>query len=440
MKKISILLVSLALAIPSFAQDNDEPNRLLLTNSIGNTQGYVLDRVQDISFARVDGEVKANVEIFDVECDMLSLSVMKTEACGSFKLDILPATIANVYNDLTIITYINNYSSPTVYYEDFPTANLTGIELQPATDYVLVTVGIDRYGVEDGVVRVPFTTPSIPVKGNPEVAAEVVDRQLTSFSVKFTPNDDVMSYYCVAGEKGTLQSQFEMFAPMMGLTSFTDMIMSWGLERFGENVVEWTGMAPNTEYEVYYVALDKDRTPADYQCIEVSTLALGGDGEASVTIELGKYEYADWYGEMQPSQYISFIPNEEASCYRFNVYLAETYDPKADEIKDELRTDPPMPTAYWFFYDPITTDYQINPNTECVAIAAAKNGNGEWGEVVELRFTTPAEADGKPAGIASAKDSGKNLKSRIQSKKTSSFSHQPGKAPEFVKAKKLQLK
>lgn len=439
MKKLSIFLASAALTVSAFAQDTEVPNRLILTNTIGNTTGYVLDRVQDITFARVEGEVKAEVEIFDVQLDMLKVAVTKTSACNSYKLDILPATIANRYDDLTVITYINNYTNAPVFYEDFTNADLTGIELKPATDYVLVTVGIDQYGVEDGVVRVPFTTPRPEIIGNPEVTAEVVDRQLTSFSIKFTPNEDVSEYYCVAGEKGSLMSQYEYFGPMMGLSSFTDMIMSWGLPRFIEDTVEWTSMAPNTEYEVYYVAVDMDGTPADYQCLEVSTLALGGEGAASVAIELGDYEYTDWNGEMLPSQFITFTPNDQSSCYRIGVYLASSYDEKAEEIKDELKSDPEMPTAYWFFYDPLTTDFQINPDTECVAIAAAKNGNGEWGDVTELRFTTPSEADGKPDGARFK--AAAPVKSRLATKKAGmQRAHEPGKAPAFPRVKKLQLK
>ena len=48
-----------------------------------------------------------------------------------------------------------------------------------------------------------------------------------------------------------------------------------------------------------------------------------------------------------------------------------------------------MPTPGWFQYEELTTDYQIDPGTKCVVIAAAKNINGEWGPVTEIFFTTP---------------------------------------------------
>ena len=440
MKKFTILLALLAFFIPAFSQSEGDPNRLFLKNTIGNTTGYVLDRVSEISFAKVDGEVKANAEIYAVECDMLKLSVMRTEACNGFKIDIIPANIANVYDDLTVITYIDR-GNPGVYYEDFTNAELTGIDLKPGTDYVLITIGIDGYGIEDGVVRVPFTTPKPALIGNPEITAEIVDRQLDSFSVKFTPNDDVSSYYCVAGEKGVMMSQFEFFGPMMQLSSFTDLIMKWGLERQGETIAEWKDMAPNTDFEVFYVALDANGTPADYKVMEVSTLALGGDGESKVDIEILEYEYAEWNGEMKPSQYIGFTPNDQTSCYRIGVYKAGNYDSNRDEILKELKTDPSMPTAYWFFYDPLVTDYQIDPNTEVVAIAAGKNGNGEWGEVTEVRFTTPEKAEGNPEMSEKPVSGTSDIKTRLICKKqTNAINHTPGKIPALHKTNKIQLR
>lgn len=439
MKKLSILIASLALAIPAFSQNEEAPNRLILTDAIGNYHGYVLDRVKDLTFARIDGEVKADVKIIESGLEELTVSVIKTPSCYSYILDIIPANTANQYDDLTIISYLGRYEH-TRYYDDYPQATLSGIELEPATDYVLVTVGYDGYGIADGVSRAPFSTPKPEIAGSPEVKAEVVDTQLKSFSVKFTPNDDVLAYYCVAGEKGTLEEQFQMFGPMMGLSSMADLIMSWGLERTGEQTVTWNDMSPNTEYEVYYLALDVNGNPDDYNILELSTLALGGEGEAKVDIKIGDYEYADWGGEMKPSQYITFTPNDQASCYRFGVYTAEIYDGSTEEIKDELRSDPPMPMAYWFFYDAMTTDFQIDPNTECVAIGAAKNVNGEWGEITEVRFTTPAKAEGDPGVAGKPVSNSKDVKTRMAAKKSiKSFDFTPGKVPAIRKQRKLQL-
>ena len=247
----------------------------------------------------------------------------------------------------------------------------------------------------------------------------------------------------MAGEKGSLQSQYEMFAPMMGFTSFTQMVMSWGYECAGAETKEWTGMAPNTEYEVFYVAIDENGTPAECKCLEVSTISLGGEGEALVEITPGDYMYTDWGGEMKPSQFFTFTPNDQASCYRFSVIAAQNYDADPEGYKSDLCSDPFMPTAYWFFYEPMTTDFQIDPLTEVVAIAAAKNSLGEWGAVNELRYTTPEEPEGDYLEAPARKATGKISGRLNPAKANGAFSHTPGYAPVMpknAKNAKIQLR
>ena len=141
---------------------------------------------------------------------------------------------------------------------------------------------------------------------------------------------------------------------------------------------------------------------APHTVFELTTKSLGGEGTAEVAITIGEYTLGEWWDEegntvMLPSQFITYTPNDQTSAYRFGVYLASNYDADAEAIKEELCSDPPMPTMGWFFYEELTTDYQIDPNLDCVVIAAAKNANGEWGPVTEVRFTTPADMPSKSA-------------------------------------------
>lgn len=425
MKKSILLLVSIIFSLSTFAQV-ENPNRMLLHKSSGMYEGYVLEKVDSITFKKVDGEVSAEVYVNEVTLEKAVVSVMRSDACQGFKISCLPSIKANAYSDDALIQYIDN-DTDNIYYQDFENAELTGVAFEPNTDYTIATVGIDEYGVSCDVYRAYFTTPSLPLVGNPYVDTEVVDTQLTSFTVKFIPNSDVSSYSVLAGEKGTMQSQFEMFAPMFGFVNMGQMIQGWGIPYTAEETYTWSGMAPNTEYEVFIQALDSEGTMAPYQVIELSTAALGGEGVAEVKIELGEYKLADWYGEMLPSQFISFTPNDQTSCYRISVYTADIYDADVDAIKSELCSEPPMPTVGWYQYEALTTDYQIDPNTSCVAIAAAKNINGEWGPVTELRFTTPSES---PTAIPSKKIQKRNLGNNVNSL---------GKLPVFKSGKGVML-
>ena len=284
MKRFPILLASLlTAAAPVLAQTEETvPNRILVTNELGSYTGYVLDRVNDIRFGYVEGEVAAKIDLDGFDLDVLDLSITRTEACEGFKITVIPGVIASqLTSDLQAIAYINRYTSD-IYYQDFSGAQLTGIELNPDTEYAVMTVGIDRYGCECDVDKVFFHTDAPEIVGNPHVEAVIDETTLTSFTMTFTPNEDVTAYYCVAGEKGTLQSQYEMFAPMFGFTNFSQMIQQWGLEETAQATKTWTGMTPNTEYEVFVAMLDINGNFAPYEVYEVSTTALGGPGEATV--------------------------------------------------------------------------------------------------------------------------------------------------------------
>lgn len=87
--------------------------------------------------------------------------------------------------------------------------------------------------------------------------------------------------------------------------------------------------------------------------------------------------------------------------------------------------------AKWFFYEPVTTDFQIDPNTEAVAIAAAKNANGEWGTICVKRFTTPAAT--APATAPAMKA---NAKTGFVARQRHNFTvtmPQAGRLPKFGK-------
>lgn len=396
MNKLAAMAVGLlATAASSFAQTSDEaPNRILINQASG-VNGYVMEHVDSITFARVEGEVLAEAEILEiVSLDTLKVAVTKTPACYTYMIDIIPAAVASrLENDVKAINYINRPTAQR-YWDDFTDAELTGISLQANADYVLMTVGFDSYGIPAGVFRLPFSTPAPDIVGNPEVTCTVDATTLNSFTMTFVPNDDVLCYYCVAGEKGTMQQQYEMLGPMFGFVTFGDMIKAWGFKNIGTQTNTWNNMSPTTEYEVFVQCLDVNGNYAPYQVFEVATEGLGGEGEASVSVEIGDYVMNDWDGVMKPSLFVSYTPNDQASCYRFGVYKAEEYDSDPEAIQGNIKSDPPMPMAYWFFYDPLTTDYQVDPNTEIVVVAAAKNINNEWGPITEVRYTTPETLEG----------------------------------------------
>jgi hypothetical protein len=413
MKKILLSLAMVAGALSLSAQD--APNRMLVVNTAGNYTSYQLNNVEKLSFASVEGTVACDVAVKDFTDNTITVSATRSEACSSFTIGVFPGVIARSFVESADMTkaYMDQANSPR-YYEDFSNGTITGVELTAGTEWAVVTQGYDGYGTPCEARAAYFTTAAEDVVGNPQVTTTVTGSTQDSISFKFVANADVSEFYYVLFGKGEFESQYEMFAPMYGFTNQSEMIVKWGVSHDGNSTYSYTyqNLDPNTEYELYIQALDANGNFAPMTKVACSTSEKGGSGDASVAIKLGDYIYNDWNGEQLPSQFVTFTPNDQTWRYRIGVYLADEYDADTDEIKAYIQSEPPMAMAYWWQYETLTTDYQINPNKDCVAIACAQNVDGVWGDFTVLRFTTPASVSNAPAKSAARVGAGDTIRSR----------------------------
>lgn len=101
MKKFfSIAALALAMSTGVQAQTDVVPNRMIINSSVAS-KAYAVDHVDSISFARKDGEVKANVEFLkyekdEDENDVVYVKVTRTDPSSSFKIEVLPTTPQSV--------------------------------------------------------------------------------------------------------------------------------------------------------------------------------------------------------------------------------------------------------------------------------------------------------------------------------------------------------
>lgn len=397
MKKLyTTLLCSAVFASSAFAQSLSN-ERMVVTSTSGQTTSYAVDRIQQIAFPVASGEAKAEVSVSSIDADNVTFVVTRNEHATSFKLDILPSLRANAMTDEQLVNYVDA-NNKSVYTQDFTAGKveLSSFGAKAQTEYTAVTVGIDEFGTLCGVSRANFTTLPAVLVGSPKIEQGELAIDARSFSLTTTANADVKGYATLSGEKGIIQSQYKSWGPMMGFTNFCDMVKGWGFQHEpGENGWEavtdsWKDMSPGTDYEIFVQGWDANDNYMPCDTISFITKELGGAGLATVDIALGDYKLQDWNGEQLYSQFITFTPNDQSSCYRFTVCTAENYNKDPEGYANDLRQDPPMPMSNWFFYEPITTDFQINPETDAVALAVAKNSKGEWGTVVVKSFTTPS--------------------------------------------------
>ncbi|MDE6653742.1 MAG: hypothetical protein K2K37_05075, partial [Muribaculaceae bacterium] len=279
--------------------------------------------------------------------------------------------------------------------------------LLPESEYTLFTVGQDEYGTDAGVDRVPFVTPSPEITGNPHVESNVISTEPNSFTMAFYPNDDVRNYWVLAGEKGSIQEQYEANASQLGLANFSSMISTFGILCQGDFEYTWNDLVPNTDYEVFVAIADVNGWFAPYQMFRTSTLSLGGSGDAYVDINVESYAFADWDGVLLPTLSVSYVPNDQACGYRVALCSQIEYDLNPDGYNHDLCSEPIIPTSNWYHYSPDTCDYPIAQSVPVVILAAAKNADGVWGNVNTVRFTTPdsiEDNDSQPeANVKAAK-------------------------------------
>lgn len=137
MKKILFTLVAFLVGFTAYAQS--DVNRMLIVDKNGYFKGFALENVDYASFANVTGEVRADVTISDVALDKIVMSVTRTSACQGFKLVCVPTVQIANYTDQGLAQFIDNDNDYT-YYQDFKDGELTGIQLEPRTDYTIATV------------------------------------------------------------------------------------------------------------------------------------------------------------------------------------------------------------------------------------------------------------------------------------------------------------
>lgn len=371
-------------------------DNLIIHKTNGTREEFTIDELDSLTFKNIEGRVAADINIIDHTINTIKFDITRTESCVGFKLMCLDFESISTLGDDDIIYYVDKNVSE-VNYQDFEEVEIKDLNLDYETEYAIVTVGIDEYGLLCDVVKARFATPSENLVGSPDVEVEVIENNLYDFTLLFTPNSEVSKYSVLVAEEGTIEYQYAIFSYW---NNMGDMIVDWGYEFSKKTTQDYTDQSPGTYYEVYIQAFDKNGNRAPYEVFKFKSKSYGGEGVAKVDIKLGDYIMSEWLNEnsewvMLPSQYFTFTPNDQTSAYRFNVVLVENYEKDADEYIEDLCSEPSMQTPGWYQYKTLSTDFQINPNTKCVAIAAAKNINDEWGPVTELYFKTPNKMPGE---------------------------------------------
>lgn len=404
MKKLfSSFIVCLIGTMSLFAQTN--PNRVLITDKDGNTRGFLAERIDSIWFTKVEGKVAAQIEYIDYlygkngNEDSVVINITRTSECQAFQIDCLPKVRADILgNETNLANYMESQGGELLWY-DFSEERLHGYDFQSDTEYSIITLGYDKYGIPCGVERLDFKTPKKELVGDCSIEYEVTDVTPYEITIKFTPASGVAGYAaCLFGE-GQAEEQFQQFGPMFGFVNMGDMIKSFGFKDTGAATYTWENNDPGTNYEIYVQPWDVNGTYADMIEIHVTTKKIGGEGVAEMTIEIGDFGGS----ESGYYQIVTYTPNDQVSMHR-DILIEKNSENAENEdyIKKLLMGDMPGDPE-WNQYGVDVASWTADPETEYIAYSMGMNINDEWGPLAKKEFKTPA-APGAAAAKAKTVD------------------------------------
>lgn len=404
MKKLfSSFIVCLIGTMSLFAQTN--PNRVLITDKAGNTRGFLAERIDSIWFTKVEGKVAAQIEYIDYlygkngNEDSVVINITRTSECQAFQIDCLPKVRADILgNETNLANYMESQGGELLW-NDFSEGRLHGYDFQSDTEYSIITLGYDKYGIPCGVERLDFKTPKKELVGDCSIEYEVTDVTPYEITIKFTPASGVAGYAaCLFGE-GQAEEQFQQFGPMFGFVNMGDMIKSFGFKDTGAATYTWENNDPGTNYEIYVQPWDVNGTYADMIVIHVTTKKIGGEGVAEMTIEIGDFGGS----ESGYYQIVTYTPNDQVSMHR-DILIEKNSENAENEdyIKKLLMGDMPGDPE-WNQYGVDVASWTADPETEYIAYSMGMNINDEWGPLAKKEFKTPA-APGAAAAKAKTVD------------------------------------
>ena len=404
------MALGLIMTMGAKAQTETVPNRMIIDSKVGQ-KAYAIEHVNNITFAKKEGEVKAALKFIEYKNgknDTVTVAVTRTDPNSQFSIDVLPTSTAKRYNTDDIVAQYFEMKNSTKYSQDFTHGDLTGFDkaFSANTSYTVLTMAYDEYGVPCKSDRVEFTTPKAKTVGNPTVTYNIDELTASSIKLTVTPNDDCKAYYWCQFEKGGAEAQFEQWGPMMGYANVEEMVK--GFSQVAHTGVEsntWDGLAPGTDYEVKILPTDVNGTFGDMITVNFTTNKQGGEGIAQVDITIGDYKVING----RNVQDITFTPNDQTSMFRDVICDADSYESNGGDTwaTSYLQTEYPFEMPNWNHYSTDVYSFEAEPSKTYYALAIAKNSNGEWGPLVKKEFTTPAS----PAKVAPLKVSTKANKS-----------------------------
>lgn len=275
------------------------------------------------------------------------------------------------YTEDSVISYLELED-----FKEYSQVSGTMSDLTPNTGYTVYTLAYNVNNVRSELQITPFTTLQQGGEGEATVAITTSNITASSFDVTFAPNDQTAYYYYLVADEESLAAA--------NITTDEDVV-AYLMQEDRKEYDTISGTIGNlqfgTEYKIYAVAYNINGEQGSFAPVTVTTLSIGGDGEAVVNIEVSDVT--------ENSFYVAFTPNDQTAYYYY--YLIAS----AQDLEDNGLTTNDAILEYLEsyggekIYEQLDgTVYDLETGTLYKIYTFAYNGNMELGPVGYREVTT----------------------------------------------------
>lgn len=387
MKK-QILHIVLGALLPTLAMAQSS-ERMLIYSKSGEVLPYRIEHIDSIKFLSDEVDLSLNPTVVAHESGQTGWMKLKVGSVGSNVRRIqviIPESfmIANM-NDMQCLRLFTPEMVARMGVQIFDVEgdkeyDLKG--LQRGYTYTALFLPYDEIGCAGNVKRVEFTVPNGKLAGDPKIEVNFTDITQTGYTATLKPNEDVSGYFFLNME--TDDPTLDQMMQMLRVPDLKHYIVRLGADfktrkpHEGTQESKMTGFKPGTSYTVYVVLIDKDGQYSDVQKFTVTTEKKGTSETAHVNIEVKDITKTD--------ATVVNTPDENTSTYRETIAEKSLYNEAAiikylQETPDNLSLPYHSEPHTWTWHD-------LKPGTTYYAITMAKNGDGKWGPITKVEFTT----------------------------------------------------
>lgn len=206
---------------------------------------------------------------------------------------------------------------------------------------------------------------------NPSVAITINNTTQFEVTASFAKNNDCQKYSILIGNESDMQG----FAAMFGVP-IEALVASWGITYTTDSNYTWTDMAPNTEYDIYALAIGASDSVL-FQTT-ATTLSLGSSGMSTISINISEIT--------STSIRMTCTPDNNTAVY-YDGIISKSFadsigiDSTIGLLLEANALYPQYQTDDWVWLD-------LESATEFYGIAIGKNSLDQWGDTTIVSFET----------------------------------------------------